>query len=171
MICNPLPATGRVLCAWGYKYPSQAKRVCSWRIWPSGGGALPRCRLHCPVSYCLASGFTFRQIIPCDWYYVAAGFTYGGFCFSTGFMLQSVLCFSRFAICCLGAAATGVRPPAVGTSARPYTAGRPIPPQMKTSECSGIWKNGTAMACKADYAEGLAHASMFLRRFTGGNNL
>ena len=62
-------------CPCGYKHPSQAKRVCSWRIWPSGGGALPRCRLHCPVSYCLAADFTFRQIIRCDWYYIAAGFT------------------------------------------------------------------------------------------------
>ena len=33
--------------ACGHKHPSQAKRACSWMIWPSGGGVLPRCRLHC----------------------------------------------------------------------------------------------------------------------------
>ena len=33
--------------ACGHKHPLQAKRACSWMIWPSGGGVLPRCRLHC----------------------------------------------------------------------------------------------------------------------------
>ena len=118
-----------------------------------------------------------HQILRFDRLYVVTGITLqpvlpnGGFCVSTGFMLQSVLCFSIFAIFCLGAAATGARPPAVGTTAQAYTAGRPIPPQMKISVCSDIWKNGTAMACKADYAEELALASMFLRRFTGARNL
>ena len=132
----------------------------------------------CPVAACaVLSVIVLHQVLRFDRLYLVTGITLqpvlpnGGFCVSTGFMLQSVLCFSIFAIFCLGAAATGVRPPAVGTSARPYTAGRPIPPQMKISECSGIWKNGIAMACKADYAEELAHASMFLRRFTDGCNL
>ena len=53
-------------------------------IWPRRR-CFARCRLRCPVSYCLASGFTFRQIIPCDWYYVAAGLVF-----------QLALCCSRF---------------------------------------------------------------------------
>ena len=37
----------------------------------------------------------------------------------------AAVCFSRFAICCRLLAAGGARPPAVGTTAQPYTAGRP----------------------------------------------
>ena len=36
----------------------------------------------------------------------------------------AAVCFSRFAICCRLLAAGGARPPAVGTTAQPYTAGR-----------------------------------------------
>ena len=37
-----------------------------------------------------------------------------------------------FAICCRLLAAGGARPPAVGTTAQPYTAGRPTPPRRAT---------------------------------------
>ena len=43
--------------------------------------------------------------------------------------LQLLSC-AIFAICCPDPAADGARPPAVRTTARPYTAGRPTPPRL-----------------------------------------
>ena len=84
------------------KHPSQAKRACSWMIWPSGGAGALSAAVY-------------------DWI----------------FTLVLVLRFNRFClfqqICNqLPAAAGGVRPQAVRTTARPYTAGRPTPPRLSS---------------------------------------
>ena len=79
-----------ISAACDHKHPSQARRACSWMIWPSGGGALPAV---VAVDYTLWQ-LSLLQIVRCSWFYVSA----------------ASVCFSRFAICCCLAAPPRTKP-------------------------------------------------------------
>ena len=103
--------------ACGHKHPSQAGRACSWMNGPPAA-------VHCLLPF--MTGF-----LRCCWFYVSTD----SVCFSRFVICCPCFCLGRFAIShalrfrvlairCPDPAAGGVRPPAVGTTAQPYTAGR-----------------------------------------------
>ena len=67
---------------------------------------------------------------------------------------------------CVESAADGARPPAVGTTAQPYTAGRPTPPRLP----SVFWRDlrSVAILRTASLLSGnsVLHAGFFRRRLT-----
>ena len=78
------------LAACGHKHPSQARKACSWMIWPSGGGWC----LVCPPAVGGAlSAAVYDWILRCCWFYVST----------------DSVCFSRFATCCPASVLAGLQ--------------------------------------------------------------
>ena len=108
--------------ACGHKHPSQAGRACSWMIWPSGAGALSAVVYDWIFTLLLVLRFNrfclFQQI--CNLLPLLLSW-----------QICNQLCSALQSSCnLLIVAAGGARPPAVRTTAQPYTAGRPTPPRL-----------------------------------------